>query len=840
MKKWTFLLQKDGDRSWLPLDSPDVEILEGRYRIVAQTDQPNTDISIRICHLATEENPPKRRIQKRNNRTNDSGLMVVIPFTHLQSGCWELSCFLTDPLSDLVGDTLHHAVRLRVSSPVMTDEAEDWEIAPSNSTQLPEDGACIEPKNTQVAISPAVSVPSKAPTAHDLAVLNVEIAQALGVSMDRLVEMTDQLSHQLIAEIFKEFKLAPEIVGADDTPREPLTLTVGEAPVEPAEGGQENSEQANSERFDLLESVDVAALQIQLERAVWMAKRGESLAIAGYMQLTDTPSLEPLSTLEWSESDLAGAVPREIQMQLRDPQTSEIVFHACQSFPTKSLPFPFSFLCRLPEDLTTHLLLGEVLVAGALPGADTVLVTLKTFNFTVTVDPEALVEELHKVTSALEESSDSEELTEAMVQLSSRLQKEKARQGLDLSFLNLAPAVTEQSPKVSGTPVPVRATVAAGQQILPPQLYQPDANSESKRKLELPRFVSIRGQTATAIAEPAAAIAEEAVFNLAESGLDLMLSSDADLSASEPESQSLDSVASLLEQSLLSEASTNDNHAYSAPEPSAIPEPFSNSEAKPQSPDCNTEDLSLLDELSFPVRSAFQALNLQERFLNRLSAIAADTELAMLLKQAMPPTEESDTQSPITVDPGTEAATPELVQGLPTDEIVVEDDPSWREWLKRAGSRTKRVETTEPEGSHVDALISANPMVLPKDEPVPVPTLEILADEIVAGRLLQVRVKLPDIAPKIYVKLWVNDRQTRSLLDGPRWLVDFLPNGFGELEANTQLIAPLGTLAMRVEAIAVEMQTQRESQKVSLDREVLPADMPDDVFGDLDLQGLNF
>jgi hypothetical protein len=30
---WAFLLQQEGDRAWLPLESPDVEVLEGRYRL---------------------------------------------------------------------------------------------------------------------------------------------------------------------------------------------------------------------------------------------------------------------------------------------------------------------------------------------------------------------------------------------------------------------------------------------------------------------------------------------------------------------------------------------------------------------------------------------------------------------------------------------------------------------------------------------------------------------------------------------------------------------------------------------------------------------------------------
>jgi hypothetical protein len=64
------------------------------------------------------------------------------------------------------------------------------------------------------------------------------------------------------------------------------------------------------------------------------------------------------------------------------------------------------------------------------------------------------------------------------------------------------------------------------------------------------------------------------------------------------------------------------------------------------------------------------------------------------------------------------------------------------------------------------------------------------------------------------------------LLDGPRWLVDFLPDGSGDLEALTQLIVPLGSVEIRFEAIAVDIYTQRESHKVTVDCVVIPPDLP--------------
>jgi hypothetical protein len=43
----------------------------------------------------------------------------------------------------------------------------------------------------------------------------------------------------------------------------------------------------------------------------------------------------------------------------------------------------------------------------------------------------------------------------------------------------------------------------------------------------------------------------------------------------------------------------------------------------------------------------------------------------------------------------------------------------------------------------------------------------------------------------------------------------------------TQLIIPFGSVEIRFEAIAVDLNSQRESHKVSLDCVVVPPDLPD-------------
>src|SRR4028118_113562 len=117
MEFWEFLLQKEGERSWLPIKSPNIEIEAGRYRVVAHSSRINTDVEICVTHDSIEEVPPKRRSQKRSRRTNPEGLMVVIPFTYLKPGRWELRC-CGDIMSDFLGKSWQKAIRLQVLSKI--------------------------------------------------------------------------------------------------------------------------------------------------------------------------------------------------------------------------------------------------------------------------------------------------------------------------------------------------------------------------------------------------------------------------------------------------------------------------------------------------------------------------------------------------------------------------------------------------------------------------------------------------------------------------------------------------------------------------------------------------
>lgn len=208
-------------------------------------------------------------------------------------------------------------------------------------------------------------------------------------------------------------------------------------------------------------------------------------------------------------------------------------------------------------------------------------------------------------------------------------------------------------------------------------------------------------------------------------------------------------------------------------------------------------------ENSSPVNSSIVALRGPDRFFSRLNSLASDEELSDWLREA-------PALDPLTIDlDSLFVPNVEPDAHLTASEIVVDD------------------EVLEPKRNKADkdAIDGYDP--LPKDEPIPTPKLEVIPNtELSSGQKVRVRVTLPYGLPRLGVKLWIQDRQTRSLLEDPRWVSDFAPNGWGQVEATTQVTVPFGCLEIRFEAIATELKTKRESHKVTIDRTVIPPDLP--------------
>jgi hypothetical protein len=788
MKQWEFLLQKDGDRSWLPLDSPNVEILEGRYRVVVRSTLLNTPVEVRISHLAADADPPKRRVQKRSGRTNHQGLMVLIPFTSLQAGIWELQCFISDLMADLVNPGNQQAVQLQVL-PQESEQVEweaDW-TEPLQPTALPLDAPPSPIAPLVAAMFNLESAPSP-----DIDQIQPESASPDCAASDAVSgsESIGEATSEAPAEL-SEKPTAME-------PRSPQTAA-GEAPEACESNGQlpwlqlteELSEQLMNDvlgDFDLTQSENQpgretvretvreteialspnltaagAGFALRLDRDAFVGSNGEALTLSGWVETT-TPE----------------AAVEEFQLCLRDPQTQQVLVNDRHSLVGQTYGFPFFLSVTLPAQVETRLIQGELRLWGIPFGADLAIV-LANQAFTITVNPSELVRELDQVHASLAQHS-------ADGLLSGLRQPETLK--LELSFLERESSVAEVARSRSCTTPPTAGAIpvvstelmseSATRPSLPPQL-QSASPSQAIRKaasktLNLPRF---GGSPEQVLEPPMPSVSPDtAIDQAAPTSSAIFLERDP-----EPITDS--------ELALVAELPTA---------PGLL--------VTPVAADTAPSDTSIVPPC--PAHSAFRSLNLQARFLDRLSMLATDAELpALLRRQAISTRDRRPEQRQLT--PPLAAAAAHLSQ-----EIVIQDDPIESQPLRR---RSK----------HLAGDVNASPdrtLALPEEVPIPIPDLQVTSGELVSGQPVNIRVRLPDVASRIYVKLWINDRQTRTLMDGPRWLVDFLPNGHGDLEALTQLTVPYGSLEIRFEAIAVEMHTQRESRKAAVDRSVVPPDLP--------------
>ncbi|MGH8001831.1 MAG: hypothetical protein ACREPR_20990 [Brasilonema sp.] len=171
---------------------------------------------------------------------------------------------------------------------------------------------------------------------------------------------------------------------------------------------------------------------------------------------------------------------------------------------------------------------------------------------------------------------------------------------------------------------------------------------------------------------------------------------------------------------------------------------------------------------------------------------------------------------------------PLIFSGL-LQEIVVDDG------FNEAEAETFKNQPSKQEEESVSDVSVCLSVVAKITEPLPVPQLHFPGGEFISGKSVRIRVQLASASPQVVVKLWVEDCQTRWLIDDPRWLTNLLPNSAGGLEEVTHLIVPFGCLEIRLEAIAVDTVTQQESHKVSIQRTVIPPGLPtlqlDEVLG---------
>lgn len=850
MEFWEFLIQKEGDRSWLPLESPSVEILEGRYRVVARSNRASTATEIRVTHYATHETPPVRRVRKRSTQTNPDGLIVIMPFTRLQPGVWELRC-TGDVMAEMMGESWQYIVQLDVVSETASasDDADDWEPDWQGNITAAE-GIATEDRlaeNTTEAteferplVVPAelFGAPERSEVESDLTAdfAAVEPERAASELVAPEPDVNPELNPEMIAERSPAESSPEELANADASAESRPSLNVLEMLQQIEQRSEQLVDAAFRELGDLgmtdaagsitdtslaeAESGQASpGLQVILERETFIIQRGESLVLTG--------------RVECPSASLAERPPvvSELRVRLYDPQTSQRLMDEVYPIDNRTPPFPFSGTISLPEHYQTYLVLGELIFQGHSPAGTSAV--LATHSFNVTTDLHELIE------SVANDFPDVEALPSE----------------------SLMPEVAEPVPAAELNRLAQSSTFQRSpQQPLPPQLRPPNP-TRTHAMLDLPSFTAVSvaeskdaedleaadlteaDATETGVTETGVTAAE----TIAPSGQDDQAVTEADPVGLELEGVSTSAVDLLPEPAArpsdTQTASNSDqpdrpelSSAEAASEPSDWTDAVNNVEHGGDSaaeqdqanlfvewddlgnrvPIWQQRQQRPADLSNAPEDVSFRALNLQSRFWTRLQALATNPDLSATLNLSGS-AGSSVGQSGKTV---AQTQTTELArQGrsigldaeLAAQEIVVDDDFAGVA-PNLADAAPEEMEL--PPGS-----------IMPEDEPIPMPRLQLPSGELTAGQPISITIKMPSLLARVYVKLWLRDRQTRSLVGTPRWIIDFVPDGFGNQMARTDVVVPPGCLKVQFEAIAVEIATQRESDKVTMTRPIVPPDL---------------
>ena len=846
MEHWQFLIQKQGDRSWHTLESPNLEILEGRYRVLARSNRPNIDVEVRVIHSSTQEVPIQRRVQKRSRRTNNEGLMAVIPFTHLKPGIWELRCS-GDLMSDILGKSWQYRIKIQVlpQSAVLSDVSrlDDSEHHPdtfshrnSLSTAAAQTSSTIHNTIT-VKAEPVITTQSKPlPSKKEDAIIDAPITP---------VWIKGETAEQILQNL-----LELALPGSESLlHNEAIDVTPAEQPPPP--------------------------LLLTLEQETYVARWGEILCVNGRVELKQ----ELLS----ETSDLESVCAAFLQIEMRSPQKSEILTQIKQPIPEKILPCTITSQIEIPLKCESKLILADISLYGALAGIGEVTL-LASQSFIITAD----VTELLAITTTGKHST-----SELHYQLAPFIPKEPLPSSLDLQLFNLVKTVKTGQNLVFH---------ASRKKALPPRI-DPQKRSQSaaarrssadcqKTSPELPTFA--RGQTKmiaasksqplentdTIIAERQVPIFEEQTRLSLSAGSTFRyltpvkaLSTDFEEVQSNAEdaldSQTRDEFPQLhttiaesenatdlvgdedaLEELLVEDARSPDNYDAEVVVPQAseliTPDnPYSSPLIKKW---MQTQGYSLPEPMNVQSQNYYSytpanqtiseeyPLSLGEQTLTAdvNSPLVSDMETQQgdIVEEDTVTLDEKPV-SEVSLSPQVPqlppASHPQLQPAWLSQEIVVDDTANELEADAMQSDFLKQKDESVTNLSVSLAIAATN------WSPLPIPQLDVPEGELIAGKSIRVRVYLPYVREQMAVKLWMEDCQTRWLLDGPHLLKNLLPNSLGDLEVMTQLHIPFGCLEIRIEAIAIDMATQQESHKVTIGRTVIPPDLPtlqlDQLFG---------
>ncbi|MDD1415166.1 hypothetical protein MEN41_11150 [Dolichospermum sp. ST_con] len=780
MENWQFLIQKQGDHTWRTLDSPNLKIWAGNYRVLARSYLNNTAVDVRVTHISIDEVPPKRRVLKRSRRTNSEGLMAVIPFTHFKPGIWELRCS-GDVMSDMLGKSWQRTLIIQVSPP-------DTSPTLPTSGQTPHGGL----EESDLA--------SEADT-------EVNIVMNHGTPVWFKGETTEQILQNLL-----DLALPKDEPLLDEE-------TIENAPTLPPP----------------------LALNLSLDQDTYIARWGDNFIIHGDVEVNE------IENLENERFSMDGLCQLRLEIALRSPLESKIFKQIQQPLTDQVLPFSFSTRIDIPHNCESKLLLADINLYGALTDVGKVIL-LANHTFTITAN----VTELLSLQTSQSHARESLPASNPSV-------KPKPSIKIRLELFNLA-----KTPKLAqfhilkpspNHPLPPQIKPVVSWKVLSPQL----PNLPHNPTPEITTASEQDSLTKTLAIHPIDL--KKLVIKPVNTTFPYLKRLKVKVANREIVNDKLDveELATLNKSPQLPTVGTLSAKILELP-----------------TDDLSLTDESMIDDTSYAELIAeivagvikseeLDVVDTEENFLvpNGEELDLVDTgENSPLLQQWIDSQgyllTESLAEGSLDNDPGEETQ-PIDVEVLLSGEIQTQEAPIADNFL---------LEFNEPEIVTFTSLIPTQPVWLSQEividdlvikldadslsdeaieennysplledettpdfssvmmESLPTPQLYLPEGELVAGTSVIVRVKLSEVSSSVAVKLWVEDYQTRSLLDGPHILPDLRSNAWGEGEGGIYLKIPFGCLEIRLSAIALDQATQQESNKVTIIKTVIPPDLP--------------
>lgn len=995
-----FLLQKEGDRSWLPLDSPEAEILEGRYRLMARCDRGDAPVQIRITYLDLDAMPPRRRTHQVTRTTTAQGVLAVMPFTSLKAGAWTFRC--TAPVSGNAKPAWSYKLQLQVleenanheidfepdfdpaairetdstsssaaasspaaatpsaivspnmaasptasqlepaatsSHPTPTNRAADHAADSLASTENRETSldtnpdlsseanqAIASPLASEASIGAAAneadidrsqeeldqeeldkdsaespypqedSAPSKAhagmnggpellgtseekpPAESDLPPEWNNLPPEMQRDMAQMFRAVDDMAADILASMSQRLEgIFPPAAASPPhpettqppSPNSPQPTSISPSSLPLSQSSPHDSPAVENAQVDSPEPISnssktnceissskvseanrsksptatsssgrspnpanpalpLPSLEVRLAQDTFSVQRNTPLVVCG--QVYVVPSSPSKEDDDLGSEAEAFSLDTLMVVRLTDPQTGRVQAETQQRLDlatVRSAPIDFSATLTLSPTLQTHVLLGEVILSlddadesglaeleAAQTGAMSEATSGQPFSLILASHAFVVTFELDALLGAIAHPSDTLESVDPPLAF------------VEPSEEPALPTSTEQLP-----PRPMRVN---DQPSLPPQLHEPAISPASgdRPPLDLPSFV----KSSTTIAPDLLGLAGLAHLFTGASGTtseasDVESSTDSTLLDSQGETADPASAEPPSKQpptQSLPPASPAENlrRPDSGASIGSKQEQASSATAAPLTQ--NREDvlnpfLDALQELETSPSVISSVANSTERspINGDRPRITPQSPGAFSESASKPQVDSTDSFDPFALEPADLDAIAAVPESAPLSSMI-----SAQEIVLDSDVQRDHHCSFNPVSSPESASSSIQSAAIADDEAIPVPQLDIVEDELVAGQPVRVSVKLPELPIQVFVKLWVQDRQTRALLDGPRWVADFVSDGAGYAESRTHFTAPLGCVEMRIEAIAVDVLSQRESHKTSLDRAVIPPDLP--------------